>query len=80
MDTVLPDEIVWRKDKTGFEPPQKKWMEDHKVREAIMEGKRKLANHRILNDAAAEKKIQPHSAYAADQQDWKYWSASFLLD
>ncbi|MGZ8538565.1 MAG: asparagine synthase (glutamine-hydrolyzing) [Flavisolibacter sp.] len=80
MDKELPDDIVWRKDKTGFEPPQKKWMEDPKVMEAIMEGKRKLASHQILNDAAVHKKIQPHSAYAADHQDWKYWSASFLFD
>jgi asparagine synthase (glutamine-hydrolysing) len=80
MDKKLPDEIVWRKDKTGFEPPQKKWMEDPKVNEAIMEGKRKLASHHILNSAAGQKKIQPHNAYAADHQDWKYWSASFLFD
>ena len=28
MKQQLPEEIVWRKDKVGFEPPQKKWMQD----------------------------------------------------
>ncbi len=27
MKNKLPNEIVWRRDKVGFEPPQKKWME-----------------------------------------------------
>lgn len=76
----LPEEIVWRKDKTGFEPPQKKWMENKNVQEAIQEGKQKLVRHRILKSSAAEKKIQPHSSYAAGHRDWKYWSASFLFD
>lgn len=80
MEKILPDDIVWRKDKTGFEPPQKKWMEDAEVKEAIMEGKRKLVAQHILNEEAAQKKIKPHSAYAADHQNWKYWSASFLFD
>lgn len=79
-DEFLPKEIVWRKDKTGFEPPQKKWMENKNVQESIMEGKRKLARHQIITSLAAEKKIQPHNSYAADGRDWKYWSASFLFD
>jgi len=80
VNEMLPKEIVWRKDKTGFEPPQKKWMEDKNVQEAIMEGKKKLAKHQIITLLAAGKKIQPHNSYAADGRDWKYWSASFLFD
>jgi asparagine synthase (glutamine-hydrolysing) len=80
VDKFLPKEIVWRKDKIGFEPPQKKWMETNDVQQAITEGKKKLATHHILKPSAAEKKIKPHNAYAADSWDWKYWSASFLFD
>ena len=76
----MPAQIVWRKDKVGFEPPQKKWMENKNVEEAIQEGKRKLASHQIITSSAAEKKIKPHASYAADERDWKYWSASFLFD
>lgn len=80
VDDVLPKEIVWRKDKIGFEPPQKNWMEQKSVQDAILEGKRKLVQDKILNPSVINKKIKPHSAYAADAWDWKYWSASYLFD
>lgn len=80
VENILPGEIVWRKDKVGFEPPQKKWMEDKSVQDAIMEGKKKLVQRDILNTSALAKKIKPHNAYAANSWDWKYWSASYLFD
>lgn len=80
VEDVLPKEIVWRKDKVGFEPPQKKWMEEKNVQEAIRQAKKKLADHHILQATATEKKPKPHNAYAAGNRDWKYWSASFLFD
>jgi asparagine synthase (glutamine-hydrolysing) len=80
VEDVLPTEIVWRKDKVGFEPPQKLWMGDKSVQDAIVEGKRKLAQHHVLNNSAPAKKIKPHEAYAAHDWDWKYWSASYLFD
>jgi asparagine synthase (glutamine-hydrolysing) len=79
VDDVLPKEIAWRKDKVGFEPPQKKWMEQKDVQEAIHEGKRKLVQQHILQSSVLTKKIRPHNAYAAGNWDWKYWSASYLF-
>jgi asparagine synthase (glutamine-hydrolysing) len=79
VENLLPENITWRKDKTGFEPPQKKWMQQKPVQEAIMEGKKKLAGKGII-DKDAVKKIQPHHSYAAENMDWKYWSASYLFD
>jgi asparagine synthase (glutamine-hydrolysing) len=35
MKEQLPAEIVWRKDKVGFEPPQKKWMQNPTLQEMI---------------------------------------------
>jgi len=80
VDNLLPNEIVWRKDKIGFEPPQKKWMEQKTVRDAIEEAKRKLVQQKILLPSVINKKIQPHNAYAAENRDWKYWSASYLFN
>ncbi|MFL5810950.1 MAG: asparagine synthetase B family protein, partial [Flavisolibacter sp.] len=80
IDKKLPASIAWRRDKLGFEPPQKKWMESKQVQEAIMEGKKKLVSEHLLNPTALQKKIKPHSSYAADNQDWKYWSTSFLFE
>jgi asparagine synthase (glutamine-hydrolysing) len=79
MEPQLPPDIVWRKDKVGFEPPQKMWMQNENVQESIMEGKKLLVNHNILVKEELNKKIQPHDAYAAENKDWKFWSASFLF-
>jgi hypothetical protein len=54
-------------------------MEDKLVQEAIIEGKEKLVQHKILKAAVLNKKIKPHTAYAANSWDWKYWSASYLF-
>jgi asparagine synthase (glutamine-hydrolysing) len=80
VENILPKEIVWRKDKVGFEPPQKKWMEDETIQSSIMEAKKKLVQQHILKPSALTKKIKPHNAYAANGWDWKYWSASYLFD
>lgn len=79
VDGLLPDEITWRRDKIGFEPPQKKWMENKAVQEAIMNGKKKLVDNNILNPFVLKRKIEPHDAHAAQALDWKCWSASFLF-
>ncbi|HZH95206.1 MAG TPA: asparagine synthase (glutamine-hydrolyzing), partial [Flavisolibacter sp.] len=34
VEPMLPKEIVWRRDKTGFEPPQMAWMENKEVQAA----------------------------------------------
>ena len=57
MDKKLPDEIVWRKDKVGFEPPQKQWMQDTTLQEYIHEAKRKLVNAGILTKKHWIKKL-----------------------
>ena len=54
-------------------------MEQKDVQEAIHEAKRKLVDDEILDEASLTKKIRPHTAYAPDHSDWKYWSAAFLF-
>jgi asparagine synthase (glutamine-hydrolysing) len=79
MEKELPAEITWRKDKTGFEPPQKTWMEAAPVQELIYEARKKLVNEKILLPSALDKKIQPLDTHAADNFDWRYLVASRLL-
>lgn len=78
MDKLLPDQVLWRTDKIGFEPPQKQWMENKQVQEMIMASKEKLVNQRILNAAVLNKKIQPQESHAADNVDWWSLSAGLL--
>ena len=75
----LPEEIVWRKEKVGFEPPQKTWMENEKIQEIIMEAKKKLINQTILKPEILNKKILPQPSYEANNYDWRYLSASILF-
>ncbi len=79
MKNKLPDSIVWRKDKVGFEPPQKSWMENKQVQEAIQEARKKLVKENVLKPGILQKKFQPLASHEADNFDWRYLSASFLF-
>ncbi len=79
VDNKLPKEIVWRKDKIGYEPPQKQWMQNKDVQGAIREAKKKLVKANILNAAALNKPIAPKDAHAGASYDWRYWSAAYLF-
>jgi len=76
MSGLLPDEVLWRKDKIGFEPPQKNWMENAGLKEYIQEARRKLVQKGILEPKVLNKKIQPQDAPAADNYDWRYLVAA----
>ena len=53
MEGIVPDEIVWRKDKIGFEPPQDSWVQrlkpmidDYKAKTNYLD----FTDGRIVND------------------------------
>jgi len=79
MKDKLPAEIVWRKDKTGFEPPQQLWMENNDLQKLIINAKQKLVDERILKPETVNKKIEPRSANEAANFDWRYLTSSFLF-
>jgi asparagine synthase (glutamine-hydrolysing) len=72
MEDILPPEITWRRDKTGFETPQRLWMQDPVLQEYIHEAKRSLVNSGILDGRVLQKKIQPQEVHAAENHDWRY--------
>lgn len=76
MNDFLPESIVWRKDKVGFEPPQKQWMQHAKVEEYIRESRHKLVNQGILKQDVLQKPVRHHSAHEADNFDWRYLCAA----
>jgi asparagine synthase (glutamine-hydrolysing) len=79
MDNSLPGEITWRRDKTGFEPPQKSWMQSAAMQQLIQNGKQKLVDEKILNPGVMEKTEPAKDAFAAGNYDWRYLSASLLF-
>ena len=79
MDQKLPDQVVWRKEKIGFETPQFTWMENDTVQEFIQEAKRKLVSRGVLKQSVLNKKVQPKDAYAPDNYDWRYLCAGHII-
>jgi len=76
----LPAEVVWRKDKIGYEPPQRLWMENKNLQEYFFEAKRKLVNEKILKPSVLTKKIQPMEVHAAENYDWRYLIAATCMN
>lgn len=79
MEPLLPQSIVWRKEKVGFETPQQQWMQEKKVQERILAAKKILVEKNILRPSVLHKKIQPQENHAADNFDWRYLVAGTLL-
>ncbi|MBD0332190.1 MAG: asparagine synthase (glutamine-hydrolyzing) [Chitinophagaceae bacterium] len=79
MEDKLPEQITWRKDKVGFEPPQKRWMSHKHVQDRIQEGKKVLVQQKVLSDKVLKKAVVPKDAHADKNYDWRYWSASYLF-
>lgn len=68
----LPDSIVWQKRKTGFEPPQKKWMQEEGMRQLIVTSRKMLVQEKILQPNVLDQPLKPMDAYSADNFDWRY--------
>lgn len=78
--SMLPPAIVWRKDKTGYEPPQQSWMADKILRDQTWEARRSLVKYGVLDKAVLQKKIQPMGAHAAENYDWRYLVTAACFD
>ena len=72
MKQYLPESIVWRTDKVGYEPPQQSWMEHPGLRERIHEARKNLIQQGILKKEILDRPIAAKGAYAADNYDWRY--------
>ena len=79
MKQQLPQDIVWRRDKVGFEPPQKKWMQNPLLQEMIQEASKKLVREKVLKPGVLAKPLAPASAYEANGYDWRYLCAAAYL-
>ena len=79
MAKSLPAEITWRRDKVGFEPPQKTWMENKQVQDAIREARKKLVDEKVLKPEVLQKPVLPQASHDADNYDWRYFSAATLF-
>lgn len=65
MENILPKEIAWRKDKIGFEPPQKSWEQSDPIRTKISNAIEELQRDKIL--------VNPQK-----EQHWQYLALTSL--
>jgi asparagine synthase (glutamine-hydrolysing) len=80
MKDKIPAEIVWLKRKTGFEPPQKKWMEEPRMKQYIMEAKQNLVNRGILDKVVLDQRLSSHEAFEKKANDWRWLATSLFLN
>jgi asparagine synthase (glutamine-hydrolysing) len=79
LTPYLPDKLVWRTDKIGFEPPQKTWMEHPKMQEYIRAAKLVLVEENVLHSRVLDQPVHPQAAHEADNFDWRYLSAALMI-
>ena len=79
MQGKLPETLLWRTDKIGYEPPQQSWMQHPGLEEYMHESRKKLVNAGILKPAVMLKKTNPMGAHVANNYDWRYLCAAQLL-
>ncbi len=79
VKNILPENIVWRKGKIGYEPPQKKWMQNKQIQEMIVESKKKLVDKSILDKSVLQLCINAKNAHDPDNFDWRYLCAAQIL-
>lgn len=79
MSDLLPQQVAWRKDKTGFEPPQQQWMQDNKIQEMIRSARQQLVNEKVLSPTVLNTPIAAKAAHEADNYDWRYLAAASLF-
>ena len=79
MNDKLPADIVWRKRKIGFEPPQKEWMKDNRLQEMIQEARRKMVKEKILKPSILDRPVAANSSHEGNNYDWRYLAAASYL-
>ncbi|MFY7880617.1 MAG: asparagine synthase (glutamine-hydrolyzing) [Lacibacter sp.] len=79
MKNQLPEKIVYRTDKIGYEPPQLEWMQHTVFQDRIQEGRKKLVHSGILNPEVLKQPVSAKSAYASENYDWRYLCAAQCL-
>ncbi|HUZ59158.1 MAG TPA: asparagine synthase (glutamine-hydrolyzing) [Hanamia sp.] len=76
---LLPQEIVWRKDKIGYEPPQINWLKNKKVEEKIYESRRILYKHNIISKKEFERNTSLKSNPGTNNKNWEVWMAGEMF-
>jgi asparagine synthase (glutamine-hydrolysing) len=75
---LLPQEITWRRDKVGYEPPQQKWMQKPQVQEMIHEKRKTLVQQGVLNKQVLQQPVINESDALSMHISWAHLMAGSL--
>lgn len=79
MAGKLPDEIVWRKDKVGFETPQKDWMQEKELQVMVEDAKQKMVSENYLSKKVLTRKFLSVDIHARGNEEWRILNAAQML-
>lgn len=79
FEDLLPEEIAWRKDKIGFEPPQKSWMDNPTTQEKIKASREILSKEGILKKGAENFPIESQMAHTKGDGSWNHLMVANLF-
>jgi asparagine synthase (glutamine-hydrolysing) len=79
MEPYLPANVVWRKGKVGFEPPQQQWIHHERMKSGIMESRNQLVAQKIIHPAELNRSIADKGAHDPGSTDWRYLCAVNML-
>jgi asparagine synthase (glutamine-hydrolysing) len=79
FENTLPKEIAWRKDKIGYEPPQKEWMSRPEILDRVVESRKKLVDNNILDKNILQKTPDPSGANQTGDKSWEHIMISKLF-
>lgn len=75
----LPEAIAWRKDKIGYEPPQKSWMENARFKDMVSDARKTLVTEGILKKEFLSKDVKPEAANTIKENTWGQLMAAGLF-
>jgi asparagine synthase (glutamine-hydrolysing) len=75
---VLPEDICWRRDKIGYEPPQKNWMADTRFKERVVSATERLVSDGILDKKVLLKKPAEHGTSERGNNEWAHLMIAYL--
>lgn len=76
---ILPPDICWRKDKIGYEPPQKNWMSYPRFKERVIFATERLVSDGILDKRVLLKKPTEHGTSERGNNEWAHLMVANLF-
>ena len=67
---ILPNEIGWRTDKIGYEPPQKNWLENENIKSMIRDCETILVKEQVLSPKILDNEIIAADALNNNVKSW----------